>query len=224
MNTKEYIQQLEETLSKFLTPLKDIPFSIAVKAISRHKVLAFQKNEEKDKKLLELLTAAMSEATKTAYKIGIQSARANEVGNHIEPFVKEAINKVGLQADTPKNSKGKKQATGYPDIFIEDSFGRPTYLECKTYNAKSIGTSFRAFYFQPSTNPKIIFDARHLMVSFEIVQEQRNGKLVFVPVLWKLYSLEKLKVQVKHEFNASNKEIYQPETLLAEGKIPNLKQ
>ena len=67
MNTKEYIQQLEETLSKFLTPLKDIPFSIAVKAISRHKVLAFQKNEEKDKKLLELLTAAMSEATKTAY-------------------------------------------------------------------------------------------------------------------------------------------------------------
>ena len=34
MNTKEYIQQLEETLSKFLTPLKDIPFSIAVKAIS----------------------------------------------------------------------------------------------------------------------------------------------------------------------------------------------
>ena len=181
MNTKEYIQQLEETLSKFLTPLKDIPFSIAVKAISRHKVLAFQKNEEKDKKLLELLTAAMSEATKTAYKIGIQSARANEVGNHIEPFVKEAINKVGLQADTPKNSKGKKQATGYPDIFIEDSFGRPTYLECKTYNAKSIGTSFIALGFLFSTfglfkskeifnlrksNPKIIFDARHLMVSF----------------------------------------------------------
>ncbi len=219
MNTKEYIQQLEETLSKFLTPLKDIPFSIAVKAISRHKVLAFQKNEEKDKKLLELLTAAMSEATKTAYKIGIQSARANEVGNHIEPFVKEAINKVGLQADTPKNSKGKKQATGYPDIFIEDSFDRPTYLERKTYNAKSIGTSLRSFYFQPSANPKIIFDARHLMVSFKIIEEQKNGGKIFVPVLRKLYSLEKLKVQVKHEFNASNKEIYQPETLLAEGKI-----
>ena len=219
MNTKEYIQQLEETLSKFLTPLKDIPFSIAVKAISRHKVLAFQKDEEKDKKLLELLTAAMSEATKTAYKIGTQSARANEVGNHIEPFVKEAINKVGLQADTPKNSKGKKQATGYPDIFIEDSFGRSTYLECKTYNAKSIGTSLRSFYFQPSANPKIIFDARHLMVSFKIIEEQKNGGKIFVPVLRKLYSLEKLKVQVKHEFNASNKEIYQPETLLAEGKI-----
>jgi len=32
-------------------------------------------------------------------------------------------------------------------------------------------------------------------------------------------SLERLLVQVKHEFNASNKVLYGPENLLAEGKL-----
>jgi len=39
------------------------------------------------------------------------------------------------------------------------------------------------------------------------------------PIHWKLYTLEKMLVQVKHEFNASNKGMYQPEALLAEGGI-----
>lgn len=219
MDQNNYIKQLEETISKFLKPLKDIPFPIAIKAISGHEVLAFDKNNQKDKELLNRLTKAMDIAVRSAYKAGITTARPNEVGNHIEPFVKDAINSIGMKAEIPLTTNGKHQSTGYPDVSIKDVDGRITYLECKTYNQKSIGSSFRAFYFQPSESPKITSDARHLMVGFEIIREKRNGKSVFVPIHWKLYTLEKMLVQVKHEFNASNKGIYKSEALLAEGGI-----
>jgi hypothetical protein len=219
MDQNNYIKQLEETISKFLKPLKDIPFPIAIKAISGHEVLAFDKNNQKDKELLNRLTKAMDIVVRSAYKAGIATARPNEVGNHIEPFVKDAINSIGMKAEIPLTTNGKHQSAGYPDVSIKDVDGRMTYLECKTYNQKSIGSSFRAFYFQPSESPKITNDARHLMVGFEIVREKRNGKSVFVPIHWKLYTLEKMLVQVKHEFNASNKGIYKSEALLAEGGI-----
>jgi len=219
MEQNNYVKQLEETISKFLKPLKDIPFSIAIKAISGHEVLVFDKNSQRDKELLVRLTKAMDIAVKKAYEAGILAARPNEVGNHIEPFVKDALNSVGAKAEIPLTLNGKHQSAGYPDILIKDIDGRITYLECKTYSQKSIGSSLRAFYFQPSKNPKITHDACHLMVSFEIIKEKRNRKSVFVPVYWKLYTLEKMLVQVKHEFNASNKGMYKPEALLAEGGI-----
>ena len=219
MDKNNYIKQLEETISKFLKPLKDIPFPIAIKAISGHDVLAFDKNSHEDKELLSRLTKAMDIAVKNAYKTGISTARPNEVGNQIEPFVKDALNSTGMKAEIPLTSNGKHQSAGYPDVFIKDIDNRITYLECKTYNQKSIGSSFRAFYFQPSESSKITHDARHLMVGFEIIREKRNGKSVFVPIHWKLYTLEKMLVQVKHEFNASNREMYKPEALLAEGVI-----
>jgi hypothetical protein len=218
-NQKEYIKQLEETISKFLKPLKNIPFPIAIKVISGHEVISFDKANKADNDLLEKLIKAMGIALSSAYQKGIFTARPNEVGNHIEPFVKEALNSVGLKAGIPLTSKGKHQSAGYPDVFIKDTENRVTYLECKTYNQKSINSSFRAFYFQPSESSKINYDARHLMVGFEIVREKRKGKNIFAPIHWKLYTLEKMLVQVKHEFNASNKGMYQPESLLAEGGL-----
>lgn len=219
MNEKDYVIQLEETISKFLKPLKRIPFPIAVKAISGHEVLPFDAKNREDKELLIRLIKAMDISITKAYKTGISTARPNEVGNQIEPFVKDALNSLGLKAEIPLTSKGRHQSAGYPDILIKDIDNRITYLECKTYSKKSIGSSFRAFYFQPSENPKINFQARHLMVGFEIKAEKRRGKPIYVPIHWKLYTLEKMLVQVKHEFNASNKEMYKADSLLAEGGI-----
>lgn len=216
-NQDVYVKQLESTLSAFLKPLKNIPFSIAIKAISGHDVLSIDK--QKDKKLLEKLIKALTIATQTAYKIGISTTRPNEVGNHIEPFVKNALNKTGFKAGIPLTHDGKHQSAGYPDISIIDEDNRLSYLECKTYNKKSINSSFRAFYFQPSKTCKITGRARHLMVGFEIIKEKKGNTTVFVPIHWKLYSLQNMTVQVKHEFNASNKAMYRPEMLLAEGGI-----
>lgn len=150
MGQNDYIKQLEDTISKFLKPLKDIPFPVAIKAISGHEVLSFDKSDKPDKELLNRLIKAINIAAKNAYETGIFTSRPNEVGNHIEPFVKDALNNIGVEAKIPKTSKGKHQSSGYPDIFVKDTDGRITYLECKTYNQKSINSSFRAFYFQPS--------------------------------------------------------------------------
>jgi len=219
-SNEEYVKQLEETIAKFLEPLENIPFPIAIKAISGYRVIPFNNEDDVDKALLGRLIKAMKIATKTANEEGIFTARPNEVGNHIEPFVKDALLKVGVkEVDIPQTVKGTRQAAGYPDLFIRDVDDRVTYLECKTYNRKSIGSSFRAFYFSPPSreNSKITTDARHLVATFEIEIAERNNKRAYVPVRWKLYSLDTMLVQVKHEFNASNKQMYRPEALLAEG-------
>ena len=58
-------------------------------------------------------------------------------------------------------------------------------------------------------------------MSFELVTAKRNGRMVFVPISWQIYTLDKLLIQVKHEFNASNRELYTKDALLAQGRIGN---
>ena len=82
------------------------------------------------------------------------------------------------------------------------------YLDYKTYNALTKVQTFRTFYFSPSRNPKITRDAFHLLVSFELIKALKQGKAAFAPVSWQIYTLDKLLTQVKHEFNASNKDLY----------------
>lgn len=214
---EKYIKKLEETIKKFMAPLNDIPFPIAVKAISGCEVIAFDKGNKDDMVLLEKLSQAASLAGKQAKKDGIKSSRPNEVGNYIEPFVKDALVKVGLKADIPRNKSGKRQSAGYPDIEIVDSKNRVTYLECKTYNLRNINTTQRAFYFSPSEEGcKITSDARHIVLSYQIELKTAG---VYIPVRWRLYGIELMVVQVKHEFNADNRQMYKKEALLAEGVI-----
>jgi len=217
---EEYIKQLENTISQFLKPLKNIPFKIAIKAISGYEVIPFNKKDSEDKKLLRDLSKAAKIATNNAKTKGIFTRRENEVGNHIEPFLIEALNKVGLKADRPVTKSGKKKAAGYPDIYLEDRYGRPTYVECKTYNKRNYQSTQRSFYFSPAERPsdfKVTCNARHIIVSFEIKKEKRGNKTAFVPVHWKIFDTNNLNVQIKHEFNSTNKDMYIKEALLAEG-------
>ncbi len=219
---EKYIKELEKTISQFLKPLKNIPFKIAIKAMSGCNVIPFDKNNPDDKQLLKDLIEATKIATKNANEKGIFTRRENEVGNHIEPFMIVALNQVGLSADRPETREGKKKAVGYPDIFLKDRNGRPNYIECKTYNERNYQTTQRSFYFSPAERPtdfKVIYDARHLVISFKIERAKREGKRAFVPVYWKIFSTDGLIGQIKHEFNSTNKQMYTPEALLAEGGI-----
>lgn len=216
---KDYIKELEETIGKFLEPLKGIPFPIAIKALTGFKVLTFDPSFGPNEKLLKQLSKAAQIGGQKAYQEGIFAARPNEAGNHIEPFVIEALRQVGLRADKPTSKSGKRKAVGYPDIQIEDKNGGTIYLECKTYNTLVKDTSFRSFYFSPSKDPKITRDAFHLLMSFELDTAERKETRAFIPVSWQIYTLDKLLIQVKHEFNASNRELYTEEALLAQGEI-----
>jgi len=218
-NQNEYIKQLEQTINKFLEPLKGIPFPVAIKALTGFEVLAFDKVTEQNKRLLEQLSKAAQMGGKDAFDEGIITARPNEAGNNIEPFIVKALKQVGLTAGKPLSKSGKKKAAGYTDIQIEDTEGRTIYMDCKTYNTLTKNQSFRTFYFSPSKDPKITKDAFHLLMSFELDMADRRGKRAFVPISWQIYTLDKLLIQVKHEFNASNKELYTKDALLAQGKI-----
>ena len=131
----------------------------------------------------------------------------------------EALREVGLDADKPLSKSGKRKVAGYPDIEVRDREGRTIYIDCKTYNTKTKDQTFRTFYFSPSEDPKITKDAFHLLISSELDLAEREEKQAFIPISWQIYTLDRLKDQVKHEFNASNKDLYQKEALLAEGKI-----
>ncbi len=216
---QEYIRQLEQTISKFLEPIEKIPFPIVIKALTGFDVLLFDPSLKENKRLLEQLSKAAYLAGRKASQEGIFTTRPNEAGNHIEPFVIEALNQIGLKAGRPISKSGKKRSAGYPDIQIEDKDGRTIYLDCKTYNLETKAQSFRTFYLSPSEDPKIVKDAFHLIMSFELDIAEKQGKRVFLPVSWQIYTLDKLLVQIKHEFNASNKELYVKEALLAEGRI-----
>ncbi len=215
----EYIRQLELIIRKFLQPLNDIPYSVAIKALTGCEVLSFDLSYKENKELLHLLKKAAQKAGERARQEGIRASRPNEAGNYIEVFVIEALKEVGLEADRPRTRSGKRKVVGYPDIEVIDKSGRVVYLDCKTYSPTTMNQTFRTFYFSPSEDPKITRDAFHLLLSFELVEQEIDGQTLFIPVSWQLYTLEKLKVQVKHEFNASNRDIYSEEFLLAEGRL-----
>jgi len=214
---EDYVKQLESVIREFLKPLRKIPFPIAIKALTGFKVLTFK--PEENRKLLNLLCRASQLAGEKAFQYGIFTNRPNEAGNRIEPFVMEALKEVGLDANKPLSKSGKRKIAGYPDIEVKYKNNQTIYIDCKTYNTRTKNQTFRTFYFSPSQDPKITKDAFHILISFELEISKRNGKRAFVPISWQIYTLDKLKVQVKHEFNASNKELYKKENLLAEGII-----
>jgi len=224
MDDEEYIKKLEAIVGRYLEPLRDIPFSLVIKSVFGFQVLPFDLKHKENEKLLDLLKQAANIAGKKARKEGIIARRANDVGTRIKPYVREALKQLKLQARTPITQSGKKKAMGYPDIEVTDPWGRSFYLECKTYNIQNIDTTRRAFYFSPPSKKgggKIIRDTFHLLMSFqvEVARVIDAERRVYIPIHWRIYSLESINVNLKAEFNASNRQMYRAGTLLAEGDL-----
>ncbi|MGX1023399.1 hypothetical protein [Flavobacterium sp. CS20] len=204
--------ELKKPITEMLKPLDEVEFSPVVESITGYKVKKFNHEDKNDKILLVNLVKVADLVLEMVNKIGIDSNRANEVGNKIEPFVKEALIKIGYQADTPITQSGIKQSTGYPDISFYDDNERLNYLECKTYNINNLNTSQRSFCLSPSNNPKITELAHHFGISFEIIKENEK----FFAKSWKILDLYNLKLKIKYEFNASNRTLYSKDLILAE--------
>ncbi len=216
MLESDYVSDLENTVRAFLKPLKNLPFPVVIKALTGCQVLPFTKSDTVAGEFLEKLSQAAALAGENAFKDGIFTARPNEAGNQIEPFVLYALRQIGIKAFTPLTKAGKKKTAGYPDILVIYPKLSPVYLDCKTYNILTKEQSFRTFYFSPSDNPKITTDGYHLLLSFELDRAERKGRMAFVPKNWQIYTLDKLAVNLKHEFNASNKVLYNPKALLSQ--------
>lgn len=222
MVNNEYTKKLENVIKQMLQPLKDIPFNLVIEAMTGKKVMSFDFKKSDHQKVLDLLRQSALNAGKEINKTGILRPRPNEVGNDIEPYVSNALNSLGLNADIPVGPSGNKKAMGYPDILFW--FNKtPYYLECKTYNIDNIGTTQRSFYFSPSDEFKVTYDALHFILSFEIyVAGEEGNNHIYKCKRYKILSLESLSLDVKYEFNSDNKRMYSGKDgtiILDEGEI-----
>jgi|GEM_PF-107517 len=193
-------------LAELTKPAKRIPFKEIIVATTQHRILDFDTNNPAHVVLHHKLTAAAAAAAATARQAGLISLRANEAGNHMESFVKAALTEAGLQPQTPRTTTAGARSTGYPDIEILGD--PPCYLELKTYSASTANTTQRSFYYSPSENPKVTRDALHLLLAYQLERTERDGQTAFIPVHWKLITLQDLAVDLKFEFNQSNRGLY----------------
>ena len=219
-NSDEYTQKLESVIKQMLTPVKNVPFHLVIESLSERKVLTFDKHNHKDNRLLNNLVQVARIAGNNINKQEIRRRRANEVGNAIESFVKNALHQQGYYSDTPKTIEGNKKSTGYPDLCFYDEYSRMIYLECKTFNDQTKNTTQRSFYLSPSQNFKITEDAHHLVISYEIYTDRtEKNNYVFKTSSWKILSIKDLEVDVKYEFNSDNKRLYNDKFVLAEENL-----
>ncbi|MHA1285026.1 MAG: hypothetical protein ACTSQP_21190 [Promethearchaeota archaeon] len=217
---ENYVKKLENVIKQMIRPLKEIPFNLVIEAISNYRVIPFDYKDERDKKVLDTLINAVKIAGKNINKNGIMRPRANEVGNDIEKYIKDALNELGYKAETPITRSGRRRSTGYPDLQFIDEFNRVNYLECKTFNIKNINTTQRSFYLSPSEDFKIISDAHHFAISLEMyVDDVKGVNKIFKCSSWKILSLENLTLDVKYEFQSDNRRLYSKELILSEGKF-----
>ena len=199
----------------------DLRLKDVIKLISGYSVIPFNRENSDDLAVLENLKKAANIAVERIREKKIITKRANEVGNKIEAFVREALCAVGYDAQIPSTSKGIHRSAGYPDIVFMDRFDRTivTYLECKTYNIQNINTTQRSFYLSPSDDFKIIADAHHFVISIEIIEEGREkDNNIYSAKGWKILDVSELRMSLKLEFNSNNKEMYRRENnfILAE--------
>ena len=194
------------TLEAVARPIHDVGFADVVTALTGHRVIPA--DPERDAAVLDRIRRALAAADGKARAAGIRSKRPNEAGNRMEQFVKDALGAEGFRADVPRSTTGRRQAAGYPDLELIDQDGRVIYLEVKTYQRHTLSSSQRAFYFSPTAHAKVLCDATHLLVGFEFESQPSNESRIYRPVGWKLVDLSKLRVRLKYEFNASNRQIY----------------
>ena len=222
MTDNEYTKRLENIIKQMFQPLKDIPFNLVIEVMTGKKVISFDFTKSEHQEVLKLLKQSALNAAKEINETGILRPRPNEVGNDIESYVRTALNSLGLKANIPVGPSGHKKAMGYPDILFWFN-ETPYYLECKTYNIENIGTTQRSFYFSPSDEFKVIYDAPHFILSYEIyVAGEKENKHIYKCKHYKILSIESLPLDVKYEFNSDNKRMYSGKDgtiILDEGEI-----
>lgn len=207
-------ENLAQMLSSISRPVKGIPYELAIEGIYEVEVEKFINTEFFNQDLVNKIISAAKSVCQEIKQNPIKRPRPNEVGNDIEPYVIKYLKEEGLDADKPITRSGKKKSAGYPDIKIKYQ-PLPVYLEVKTYALKNHDTTQRSFYLSPSDDPKVTEKAFHLLIGFEIENEEQK----YIPVAYELIDLYGLECDVKFEFNSDNKRLYEKNRMISSGRI-----
>jgi len=215
---KSPVDQLIPWLLDEQKELRGIAFSEVIFDTTGKRVLAVDRSNEIDARVIKQISAALDQTVKrlnAADNPVQQAARINEVSSHVEDSLRELLNATpGLTCDFPHTAADKVQRSGYPDLRIVDTASRRVfYLDPKLYAVGSRDSSFRTFYFEPkiATN-KVRDDAVHLIAGLEHAAKE-NGQWRFTR--WDLVDLSHFRVKLKAEFQGSNKDMYRPEAIVA---------
>ncbi len=198
---------------------RKFPFTEVVHASSGKKVLPFDKSQPAHQDFLTAMTKSVNAATTAMNKDSSpvrRLRRINEASRYFEDHLRKSLQTHPmLSCSIPKNTQGKEQRSGYPDLLIThtNASGKKThfYLDPKLYEKKSRASTLRTFYFEPRTRTnKIQHDAVHLLIG--ISHDGNQGKWQFTG--WEICDLSKFQVRLKAEFQASNQDLYRPHIIV----------
>lgn len=201
---------LKEDLSN-----REFDFPLVVAAVSGKKVLP-AKGRESRARVLAAVTLAMDHLLKemNAEDSPVRGLRRINEGSRFfeEGLLKGLENTPGISCGIPPTREGAAQRSGYPDLRITDeATGDVYYLDPKLMERGSETSSLRTFYFEPKDNTlKITEDATHLLLGIE--HDGNDGGWQFLG--YRLVDLSGLKVRLKAEFQASNRDLYREPSVL----------
>lgn len=189
---------------------KGISVSTAIEAMTGFKIIPLNLDTPQDLALLDHIGQAASHCAAKSVADPIISARVNEVGNLIEPRLKISLEAHDFDVSWPCAADGTGGRSGYPDLLITQDQGHLTYIEVKAVGHGQESSSFRSFYLSPSEKPKIVADARHLLVGFgyEKVGTSDDGHGLYSLTGFKIVDLYEVVGQIKFEYQSSNKGLY----------------
>lgn len=200
--------------------IRSFLFSQVVKSSTGHDVIAFDQEKMAHKTVLNAIQQAIKESILKLNQADSpikKLRRINEASRYFEDLLLIKLDAhPDLSCTIPKNTKGKEQRSGYPDIQIEHIATKTIfYLDPKLFENKSRASSLRTFYFEPKTRTmKIHHDAIHLLLG--ISHDGKDGDWTFLK--WELVDLSKFKVRLKAEFQASNKDLYRKGNIISSGE------
>lgn len=197
--------------------LEDVAFAEVVEAATGQVVLPFDPEHPAHRDLLQHLRQSIEVVLvelRKPHHPAHEAGRINEVSRFFEAALEKQLTSSRYHCTIPQTASGETQRSGYPDLRIRDSeTGLIAYLDPKLYAADSRTSSFRTFYFEPKkeTN-KILDDALHLILG--IAHEGRSNAGTWQFTDWCLVDLAGFRVQLKAEFQSSNRDLYRDELFI----------
>lgn len=188
--------------------LKNIPFAEVIEEATGTTVQPVDPSA--DAAWLDRLAAAVERTMQRLNAPGSPiraSARVNEASRFIEETLStELAGESGWRCDVPTTTDGDSQRSGYPDLRLVLADGSVVYLDPKLHASYSKESTLRTFYYEPKTlTNKVRENARHILVGLAHNDTPGDGLRI---VGWELVDLSRLRVQLKAEFQASNRDLY----------------
>lgn len=194
---------------------RSFDFSVVVEAVSGKKVIPMKEMKSAER----VRGAILKVADQLLVEMNLEGSpikglrRINEGSKFFEDGFQKLLDaEDGLRCEFPKTREGEVQRSGYPDLVITDELtGEVYYLDPKLLEQGSVKSSLRTFYFEPKNETlKITQDAAHLLIGIE--HDGVDGDWKFTA--FHLVDLFSLKVSLKAEFQAPNKDVYSERSVL----------